>query len=55
MDGHNGSWAVLTKATSQNSMKVAVDKDQLGDNDRTHTDEQLDYIIFSTAGPVPLV
>jgi hypothetical protein len=54
MDGIDGSWAVLAEVTSQNSMKVAVDEDQVGTNGRDHTTEQLDYIVFSAAGPFTL-
>ena len=43
------------EVTSQNSMKVAVDEDHLADGDNGYTHEQLDYIVFSVAGPVPLV
>lgn len=55
MDGTDGSWVVLAEVTSQNSMKVAVDEDHLADGDNGYTHEQLDYIVFSAAGPVPLV
>jgi len=55
MDSTDGSWVVLAEVTSQNSMKVAVDEDHLADGDNGYTHEQLDYIVFSVAGPVPLV
>jgi hypothetical protein len=55
MDGPNGSWAVLAEVTSKTSMLVAVDEDQTASSDRAHTDEELDYIVFSAAGPVTLV
>ena len=54
MDGGDGSWAILADVTSRNSMKVAVDEDQIGKKGREHTDEQLDYIVFTTTGPVAL-
>jgi hypothetical protein len=34
-------------------MNVAVDEDQIDDDDPFHTPEQIDYIVFSEAGPVP--
>jgi hypothetical protein len=35
-------------------MNVAVDEDRIGDNERWHNPDQVDYIVFSTAGPVTL-
>jgi hypothetical protein len=55
MDGGDVSWDVLAEVTLQNSMKVAVDEDHLADGDNSHTYKQLDYIVFSTTGPLPLV
>jgi hypothetical protein len=61
MDHGNGSWAVLAKVLSGTTMRVAVDEDQIGDNERKHgtgknsRTEELDYIVFSAAGPVSLV
>jgi hypothetical protein len=55
MDGPDGSWALLAKISSEVSMNVAVDEDTIGDGDRAHTTEQVDYIVFSAAGPVPLL
>ena len=54
MDGGDGSWAILADVTLRNSMKVAVDKDQIEKKGCEHTDKQLDYIVFSAAGPVAL-
>jgi hypothetical protein len=53
MDGGDGSWALLAKISSKVSMNVAVDEDTFLDG-RDHTTEEVDYIVFSTAGPVPL-
>jgi hypothetical protein len=50
MDGGDGSWAVSATSFSVNSMNVAVDEDRIGDDERIHTDEQVDYIVFSAAG-----
>jgi hypothetical protein len=50
--GDNGSWAVSVTMLSVDSMKVAVDKDQIGDQERQHTTEEVDYIVFSAAGLV---
>jgi hypothetical protein len=54
MDGGDGSWAVSEGSLSVDSINVALDEDRIGDGERGHTDEQVDYIVFSTAGPVTL-
>jgi hypothetical protein len=55
MDGANGGWAVLALAPSKTSMRVAIDEDQILDEERNHGGEELDYIVFSAAGPVALI
>jgi hypothetical protein len=55
MDEYDGGWAVLAKAPNQNSMLVAIDEDQVGDSDRDHENEEVDYIVFSATGPVVLI
>jgi hypothetical protein len=54
MDGGDGSWAVSASIVSKQSMKVAVDEDQIGKQGREHTTEEVDYIVFSAPGPVKL-
>ena len=48
MDGNNGAWAVLYGATplTATTMDLATDEDQLVDPERTHTDEQVGYLVF---------
>jgi thiamine monophosphate kinase len=55
MDGSDGSWAVLAEISSTTSMKVAIDEDQILDTERSHTPEELDYVVFSAAGSVQLI
>ncbi|MEF8848534.1 MAG: type IV pilin N-terminal domain-containing protein [Candidatus Thermoplasmatota archaeon] len=48
MDGHDGSWAVLygdNPITS--SITLACEEDTIGDTDRGHTTEQINYWVFS--------
>jgi hypothetical protein len=48
MDGGNGGWPILygsTPVTSSNLM-LAFDEDQERDSERSHTTEQVAYIIF---------
>ena len=48
MDGGDGSWAVLYGNTpiTPSQLRLAVDEDTLGDNERSHTHEQVGYIVF---------
>jgi outer membrane protein assembly factor BamB len=48
MDGGNGGWAILTGTTplTASSISLAIDEDQIKDNERSHTSEQVDYIVF---------
>jgi hypothetical protein len=48
MDGINGGWAILYGANpvTANSLKLAVDEDQLHDAERKHITEQVAYIVF---------
>jgi hypothetical protein len=54
MDGEDGSWALLGDITAA-QLAVAVDEDQIDDDERTVSSEQLDYIVFSVAGVVELI
>jgi len=48
MDGGNGGWAILYGASplSTTSINLAVDEDQANDSERSHTSEQVGYIVF---------
>ena len=56
MDGNNGGWAVLrgTNALTSTQITVAIDEDQVGDTERSHTTEQVAYFVFETVGVIPL-
>ncbi len=46
MDGGNGGWAVLRQTPGAGILPVAIDEDQLKDNERSHTSEEVSYIVF---------
>ena len=48
MDGGNGGWAVWygQDAISSDRLQLAVDEDTLGDEERSHTTEQVAFVIF---------
>jgi hypothetical protein len=50
MDGLDGGWAYLygTSALSTDRMGLAIDEDQLADNERSHTTEQVSYLVFES-------
>ena len=51
MDGNNGGWAVLgIDPLSAGTLSVAIDEDQLNDNERNHTTEQVAYVIVGGGG-----
>jgi hypothetical protein len=52
MNGKDGAWAILAGISSEGSMNVAVDEDTIGDEECNYKTEQVDYIVFSEAGPV---
>ena len=54
MKGREGSWAVLTGANTATTLGVAVDEDQNADTERDHPTEEVDYIVFSSTGAIPL-
>jgi len=51
MDGINGGWAYLHGADplQSNSLALVIDEDQLSDAERSHTTEQVGYLVFETA------
>ncbi len=48
MDGNNGGWAVLHASgpLSPGQLTLAIDEDQMRDNERKHTTEQVGYAVF---------
>jgi len=50
MDGNNGGWPVLFGPTplTNTVLNVSFDEDQVRDNERNHTTEEVGYIIFGT-------
>lgn len=55
MDGNNGGWAYTygpTQATTT-GLRLAVDEDQIRDNERKHTTEQVGYIAFESPVVIP--
>ncbi len=46
MDGIDGSWAVLRDVTSATSITLSVDEDQILQAERSHTAEQVGYLVF---------
>ena len=48
MDGADGSWAILkgAEALTATTLGVMVDEDQIANNERNHTSEQLAYLVF---------
>ena len=48
MDGINGGWAVLygPGAIGTTPLRLAIDEDWSLDSERSHTTEQVGYIVF---------
>jgi uncharacterized repeat protein (TIGR01451 family) len=48
VDGNNGGWAILYGASPLDvaSIRLAIDEDQIGDSERSHTSEQVAYLVF---------
>jgi len=50
MDGGDGGWAVTYgEPTTSNTINLAIDEDQLSNNERNHTTEQVGYVVFENA------
>ena len=51
MDGNNGGWGLLYGASplSATTLNIAVDEDVANDTERSHTGEQVAYIVFDAA------
>ncbi len=45
----------MAQNPSTTSMKVATNEDQMADTERSHTSEQLDYVVLSATGLVQLI
>ena len=50
MDGNNGGWAYMhgSMPASNTSLYLSLDEDQIGDSERSHTSEQIGYVVFET-------
>jgi hypothetical protein len=48
IDGGNGGWPVLfgSNPVSSTQLTMVYDEDQIGDSERTHTNEQVAYVVF---------
>ncbi|HET6426983.1 MAG TPA: Calx-beta domain-containing protein, partial [Phycisphaerae bacterium] len=48
MDGANGGWSLLygSSPLTTSTLNLAIDEDQIGDSERSHTSEQVAYIVF---------
>lgn len=53
MDGNEGGWPVLygSNPVTSSALQLAIDEEQLSDSERTHTTEQVSYIVFGTLSP----
>ena len=49
MDGNNGGWAYTFGAPSATTLPLVIDEDQIRDNERNHTTEQVGYVVFQSA------
>jgi len=50
----DASWGVTKGLPSSSSFKVAVDEDTVGDPERRHSAERLDFVALSAIGSIPL-
>ena len=55
MDGNNGGWAMLygQDPLANGSLSLAIDEDQSYDSERSHTTEQVAYLVFGTPSEAP--
>ena len=54
MNGNDGGWAVLTSQRTTSSFGLAVDEDQIVDNERDHINEMVFFAAFSHEGQFPM-
>jgi len=52
VDGNNGGWAYVygPHPTTASTLDLAIDDDTIGDAERSHTTEQVAYVVFSSPG-----
>lgn len=58
MDGNDGGWAILhgDNAVGERTIELAIDEDQLSNSERSHTFEQVAYLVLKDVGPpLPMV
>ncbi len=57
MDGNDGGWPLLygTSAVSSSNLSVAFDEDQISNSERSHTTEQVAYMVFGTQSSAKVV
>jgi len=55
MDDTNGSWAQVYGATMATTryLYLSVDEDQVADSERSHSNEQVAYVVFTAPGAYP--
>jgi len=51
VDGSNGGWSYTYNANpaTATTLDLACDEDQVGDSERSHTTEQVRYVVFETS------
>lgn len=56
MDGGDGGWPVLLGGSSVtgSTITMSFDEDQVGDTERSHTTEQVAYMVFADGGTPPV-
>ena len=56
MDGNNGGWSVLrgNNPLAGGGITLAIDEDQIRDNERSHTTEQVMFMVFESEGQIAL-
>jgi hypothetical protein len=56
MDGGNGGWAILygVDPVTSGNLNLAIDEDQSADSERSHTTEQIGYVVFENSGVLPI-
>lgn len=54
MDGADGGWAVLHGDQTTNQLSFKIDEDQIRNQERRHTSEQVAYVAFESVGVIAL-
>lgn len=57
MDGNDGGWPLLygSSAVSSTNLSVAFDEDQIANSERSHTTEQVSYLVLGTPATAKVV